>query len=469
MAKRTKKNNFKDTDKDGLSDKAEQYFGTDPNNPDTDGDGMSDRDEVVRGRNPLGPGMLRDFFIPHAGNNYHPRSLHPKRVLFHAGSVLAVKALVVVFMLMLPATAWLSPDVLREQQQKIITLTNAVRDNLGVGSLAENTLLTQSALAKAQDMLIGQYFAHASPDGARVSNLLGDAGYSYRVAGENLAMGFADAESVVNAWVASPTHYANIIEPEYRDIGVGLVSGLYSGHDTTLVAQHFGAPYIPLPILTDIEAVPLSLSSLPPVEPAESAGEPDSERALGEQEYLEVDEDTAPVLSISVEESKVYVAEDEQGGATIVRAQARVTGALEATVLFNNNRIELTPSSEDGTWWTGSTIIFETDEIQVFNPVVLPALYARAADGTIITEDISWDNIVPVKPSLTSQYFFMRQQDSGVIHSLLTASSLYFKLLLGLVIISLMLMVFIEIRKQHPKHIASGLGFVALLLLAIML
>ncbi|MDZ4221504.1 MAG: hypothetical protein U1C18_01370, partial [Patescibacteria group bacterium] len=242
----------------------------------------------------------------------------------------------------------------------------------------------------------------------------------------------------------------------------------------------------PLPILADVEAVP---SPLPPSFPAEQPAGADApefseennqetEQALGSREASGVDApgglDASPEeepASLVIDESKsvVYVAPDSRSDATIVRAEARIAGAAEAEVLFNNNRIQLEQSAADPERWTGSTIIFETDESRVFNPVVLPVLQARAASGATATEDISWDRIVPVKPSLMQQYFFMKQQDSGVIHSLLTVSSLYFTVMLALAIAALGLMVLIEIKKQRPRHIASGLGLIAILVLAIML
>ncbi|OJI06779.1 hypothetical protein BK004_02305 [bacterium CG10_46_32] len=542
MAKRKKQYDFNDSDADGLSDAQERdlgtnpksqdtdgdglgdyqevnVYGTNPNNPDTDGDGIADGEEVKRGRNPLGRGKLRDLFIPHKGNNYHPSALHLKRVLFHAGSVIVVKTVVVLCILALPATAWLTPDVLLEQQQRVIQLTNVVRRNLGAPDLVENPFLNQAAFNKAQDMLIGQYFAHVSPSKKSLSSFLADTGYSYIVAGENLAMGFADAESVVNAWVKSPTHYANLIDADYKDIGVGMVSGPFNNSDTTLVAQYFGvgfgAPAAPLEHIPAVAAPQFSASanseqpnpeqhlatetpvpSVPPHAPqtektplpdpvvvAPVAPAPDErtlgvvenappikeEPALPEPELLSEPEPAMEVLSIDESASKVYAAAADEDGGTAVWAEVRITGATSAMVTFNNNHIELFQDSTDPWLWTGSTIIFENDETQIFNPVVLPVLEARDASGATIIADISWDRIVPVKPSLTSQYFFIRQQDSGIIHSLVIVSSLYFKILLSFVVASLLLMIFIEIKKQHPKHIISGLGLIAVLVLAIML
>ena len=475
--------NEKDTDHDNLGDYQEaNVYGTDPNNPDTDNDGVSDGDEVKRGLNPRGKGKLRDLFIPHEGNNYHPNSLHPKRVLFHAGAVLAIKAIVIISILGLPTTAWLTPDVLQEQQQKIIELTNVVRKNLGISELIEKALLNEVAFNKAQDMLIGQYFAHISPEKKSLSGFLRDSGYSYSVAGENLAMGFANAESVVNAWVKSPTHYANIIDSNYQDIGVGLTSGAFNGHDTTLVAQYFGTKFMSSTLLPNTETVnyknkeQLEINLEKKEQTLGASEEVDLlkkddltiETPLSADNILVEPKEEIKEISIDKTKSLVYVEEKKSEDGTIVRAKVYIIGATEAEIVFNNNHIPLIQDLADLSLWTGSTIVFETKNEEVFNPVVLPSVKASDALGNKIIEDISWNNIIPVKPSLTTQYFFIKNQNSGIINSLMIISSWYFKALLAIIFTSLILMVFIQIKKQHPKHIASGLGLIALLVLLIL-
>jgi uncharacterized protein YkwD len=232
-----------DTDKDGLGDFEEVYvYGTDPLSYDTDQDGMSDGDEVRLGYNPKGPGRLKDFFFASQSNNYKPQALHAKRIIFYILAALIVKAIVVVSLLSFPMDAWLTQDVALEQSKKIIALTNQIRTKLGLKTLAENQVLDQAAGIKAQDMLEKQYFAHVSPENRSLAYWLSIAKYAFFTAGENLAMGFSDANDVVNAWTQSKTHYANIIDPDFTQIGVGMVTGKYKGFDTTFVTQMFGTP-----------------------------------------------------------------------------------------------------------------------------------------------------------------------------------------------------------------------------------
>jgi len=234
----------KDSDQDGVTDEVERLIGTDPYNADSDQDGMSDGEEIKNNRNPLGPGSFKDLFMPHEGNNYQPHALHPHRLAFYGISAIVIKVLVIFFVVSFPITAWLTPDIVAEQSQKIIALTNRIRESVNVNLLSENKALTQAAYFKAEDMLLNQYFAHTGPDKKSVASWLSIVDYNYAVAGENLAMGFASAEDVVNGWTRSKTHYANMIDPDYTEIGVGMASGGYRGRETSLVAQYFGTPSI---------------------------------------------------------------------------------------------------------------------------------------------------------------------------------------------------------------------------------
>ncbi|KKR15199.1 MAG: hypothetical protein UT42_C0007G0015 [Candidatus Falkowbacteria bacterium GW2011_GWA2_39_24] len=265
----------KDSDQDGLSDEVELLIGTDPYNKDSDDDGVDDRREIEQGRNPLGSGKLRDLFVPHAGNNYKPEALQPQRLVFYSLSSLLIKLLVGIFVLTFPMVAWLSPDILYSQSQKIIELTNNLRVSVGVNQLSVSSALTQSAYEKAQDMLMSQYFAHVGPDGRSLSDWLKSADYNYAVAGENLAMGFSQPEEVLVAWQKSPTHYANLIDPDFSEIGVGMVAGAYQKNETTFIAQHFADPSI----VTTVQAVketPIAVdnSSVQTVDMAVSSEQP---------------------------------------------------------------------------------------------------------------------------------------------------------------------------------------------------
>lgn len=125
----------------------------------------------------------------------------------------------------------------------LVSMTNSARSRNGLGSLSVNSQLTSAAYAKAQDMLANQYFAHTSPSGRTPWDFIKGAGYNYSYAGENLAIGYADASELFSAWMASATHRENILNPNFREIGIAVISGIYEGVETIIVAQEFGAPF----------------------------------------------------------------------------------------------------------------------------------------------------------------------------------------------------------------------------------
>ncbi len=127
-------------------------------------------------------------------------------------------------------------------QSEVIEHTNEARVAEGGGALAENALLTAAAYAKAADMAEKGYFAHVGPNGKEPWEWLQEIGYDYRAAGENLAVRFVDSRDVVNAWMDSPTHRANIVKPIYTEIGIGVADGMYKGEKATYVVQYFGTP-----------------------------------------------------------------------------------------------------------------------------------------------------------------------------------------------------------------------------------
>jgi uncharacterized protein YkwD len=122
-------------------------------------------------------------------------------------------------------------------QQEILDLVNQDRALHGLSKLSINPTLSLAALAKAEDMLSHNYFAHISPDGTTPWYWIKSMGYNYSYAGENLAEGYSEAEELQRSWMASPTHRANILSPNYSEVGLAVVSY----HNTNLVVQMFGS------------------------------------------------------------------------------------------------------------------------------------------------------------------------------------------------------------------------------------
>ena len=127
---------------------------------------------------------------------------------------------------------------------KIIAQTNIQRfDNGLMPPLSENAQLNAAALVKANDILAKQYFEHVSPTGIDPGTLVKNAGYDYIVSGENLILGnFKDEAEVVQRWMDSPGHRANILNDRFSEIGVAVVKGVYEGHTVWVGVQEFGLP-----------------------------------------------------------------------------------------------------------------------------------------------------------------------------------------------------------------------------------
>lgn len=126
----------------------------------------------------------------------------------------------------------------------VVDLTNDERDDVDVQPLSRNSALDAAAQLKAEHMAENSYFAHFAPDGTSPWFWFDEADYTYAHAGENLAIHFTDSAEVVEAWMDSPTHRANIVDSKFTEIGVGTARGRYNGHRTVFVVQLFGTPAV---------------------------------------------------------------------------------------------------------------------------------------------------------------------------------------------------------------------------------
>jgi uncharacterized protein YkwD len=122
-------------------------------------------------------------------------------------------------------------------QKEIVDLVNQDRERLGLASLSVDPALNLAALAKAQDMIAKNYFAHTSPAGTTPWQWVRSVGYNYSYAGENLAEGYTSAQELEKSWMASASHRANILSPHYSDLGLAVISY----NNTNVVVQLFGS------------------------------------------------------------------------------------------------------------------------------------------------------------------------------------------------------------------------------------
>ena len=248
---------------------------------------------------------LKNFFIPHQGNEYKPNSLQKTAVVMMSLLVLITFAFTNLQALLWMNSSWLVSTVL---PGVVVELTNDNRDKGALGQLSRNATLDRAAQLKAEHMAENSYFAHFAPDGTSPWHWFDEAGYNYMHAGENLAVHFTDSDEVVEAWMQSPTHRENILNGNYTEIGVGTAKGQYQGYPTVFVVQLFGTPAVPVGSLaldtpTAEETLALAESAPEPVSIPVSTPVPTAEQALEPVQETEtvvaLESDGEPVLLVS--------------------------------------------------------------------------------------------------------------------------------------------------------------------------
>lgn len=126
-------------------------------------------------------------------------------------------------------------------EDQVIVAVNKRRIDNGLPQLIVNEKLSKAAYAKAKHMHDNEYFSHIDPkSGKKWSDFIKDQDYDYVVAGENLANGFYDVQTMVQAWIDSPTHRENIMNTSVDETGIGISYGKLDGNPTIFVVQMFG-------------------------------------------------------------------------------------------------------------------------------------------------------------------------------------------------------------------------------------
>ncbi len=241
---------------------------------------------------------------------------------------------------------WRSPDVLRELQEtleykgEVITPpplrgeltepggtltvtgvfaeTNRQRQENNQATLDANETLNQAARAKLQDMFAQQYFEHEGPDGKGPADWVEGVGYQYIRVGENLALGnFKDDADLVQAWMDSPGHRANILHPGFTEIGIAVGLDTFEDRRTWLAVQTFALPASACPapdapLAATIESLKESITTSEAALPARSqdltaqASTLASRRQEIEQTFIQAQESTAAGNAEIAEGNRIY-------------------------------------------------------------------------------------------------------------------------------------------------------------------
>ncbi|MBL0731960.1 MAG: CAP domain-containing protein [Desulfosarcina sp.] len=151
----------------------------------------------------------------------------------------------------------LSAKALLSQEMEVINLVNQERLIVGLHIYSPDDRLTDAARGHSEDMALNNYFSHTSLDGRTFSQRITDAGYFWNQCGENIAAVYSTPQAVVNGWMNSLGHKANILSSSFCDIGVGYASeeGSSYYHYWT---QDFGRAQgvtecLPLPLQGDLD------------------------------------------------------------------------------------------------------------------------------------------------------------------------------------------------------------------------
>lgn len=182
--------------------------------------------------------VLKHIFIPHDENDFKP----------HVFREVGVSMLLFISIFLLGSSAgssfFIHKTVLGAEvaSSVLIDLTNESRLANNESPLIRSSKLDRAAELKGQDMSSKEYFSHNSPAGVTPWHWFKEVGYNFLYAGENLAINFTDSSDVEKAWLNSPTHRANIMNVEFREIGMATVKGSYNNYPTIYIVQMFGTP-----------------------------------------------------------------------------------------------------------------------------------------------------------------------------------------------------------------------------------
>lgn len=182
---------------------------------------------------------FKKYFIPHEYNDHKPHILRGKATVLILGIIILIEAIFLVQVFVLFPNVNFFSEIL---ECVLVKETNSDRLADNLPALKVNPLLSGAAQAKAEDMAKKGYFSHTSPEGVTPWYWISRVGYQYTYAGENLAINFSDSKDVVDAWMNSAGHRANILNGNFTEIGIGIAKGIYQNRETVFIVQMFGKP-----------------------------------------------------------------------------------------------------------------------------------------------------------------------------------------------------------------------------------
>ena len=111
---------------------------------------------------------------------------------------------------------------------KVLELTNLERSKLGLSALISNSQLATAAAKHTENMAVQDFFSHTGKDGSSMGSRITATGYKFSNAAENIAAGSSTPEAVINSWMNSSGHRANILNPNLKEIGIGSIFSCFA-------------------------------------------------------------------------------------------------------------------------------------------------------------------------------------------------------------------------------------------------
>lgn len=347
------------------------------------------------------------WFLPAETNDYSPHILEQASIAGMFVLIVLTFVIVNIQSLVWVTSEWMVGAVL---PAVIVTGTNDERVEASVPALTRNSLLDEAASRKARHMADGEYFSHYSPSGLSPWYWFKEAGYQYEHAGENLAIHFTDSDEVIEAWMDSPTHRENILNHKYTEIGIGTAKGEYEGEQTIYVVQLFGSP----------------------VSPAEIPSSPEKKEVLDEK-VQQAEQLTSPAETVLIESPQEIVEEEN---------------SIDQAPVVEEKALSLQPETESVLAETDSTeeTIFNDTNEQI-PPVLSSSLHTQTQPSSepqvILSAEVTpidsfWS--LMTRPNTVLQYVYIS------IGTFVT--------------MTLLLSIFVEIRRQRPLHILYSGGLI---------
>jgi len=389
--------------------------------------------------------LLKDYFLPHDGNDHKPKALRPKALTVYVGTILAVKIIVTATLFFVyPNQATLTSKII----DNLYRLTNEERVANGLEPLSINPELAAAAQRKVDDMAAKNYFAHVSPEGKYPWQMIDTSNYQFSYMGENLAMDFSSAEVVHSAFMNSPSHRDNILHSKYKDIGIALKVGNINGKETIILAEFFATPKFTSTLAVATNPPQTSqVSETNTVEEEESPSEPvPAESVITE---------TEPV----VEEELIEPAEEQVPSKTV-------------ETLGVNNENNNTIASANNTESQTDREVKQTEEVFEFNGVPLN-IAGDEEENDIGTKGNPAENksdavgkkLASLDNLPGAQLVVVDQPDlkPGLVDLLVSWSRNFMTLMLIIISALLMVNILIKTRIQHTHVIVHSLIAIALI------